>query len=231
VDTNPHTFCAPGIIQTNNTAFLPYGASTTNKRVDSVMKLTNTILRVSTMVSLATKLMNATLRGLTMLLLANELMDAILRVLTMLLLVTKLMDAILRGLTTLLLVNELMNAILRILMHRAMILSVSSMRVRSVCWTSSMKPAYRYGCRLRGLPSLGLMVRAHARGVHPPFFKGGACAPLWGSSFGRVSKRSEEKCFEGKKGEGKRRQREKKKRQGKDQEQGRKKKRAKVSDM
>jgi hypothetical protein len=67
----------------------------------------------------------------------------------------------------LLLANELMNAILRILMHRAMILLVSSMRVRSVHWTSSMKPAYWYSCRLRGLPSLGLVVRAH-----PPLEKG-----------------------------------------------------------
>jgi hypothetical protein len=65
VDTNLHAFCTPGIIQTNNTAFLPYGASTTNKRVDGIMKLMNTILR-----------------GLTMLLLANELMDTILRILT-----------------------------------------------------------------------------------------------------------------------------------------------------
>jgi hypothetical protein len=75
-------------------------------------------------------------------------------------------------LTTLLLANELMNAISRISMHRAMILSASSMRVRSVRRTSSMKPAYWYGCRLRGLPSLGLVVRAHAGGAHPPLEKG-----------------------------------------------------------
>jgi hypothetical protein len=64
-----------------------------------------------------------------------------------------------------------------------------------------------------------------------PFSRGGTYAPLWGSSFGRVSKRSEGKRFEGEKGEGKGRRREKKKKdEAKIKSKEEKKKRAKVSD-
>ena len=67
--------------------------------------------------------------------------------------------------------------------------------------TSSMKPALWQGCRPRGLPSLGLAVRAHAGEARPPLIGRNRRFSL-GSSLGRISKGSEGKRFKGKKGEG-----------------------------
>ena len=64
-----------------------------------------------------------------------------------------------------------------------------------------MKPALWQGCRPRGLPSLGLAVRAHAGEARPPLIGRNRRFSL-GSSLGRISKGSEGKRFKGKKGEG-----------------------------
>ncbi|KAG1827748.1 hypothetical protein DFJ58DRAFT_348135 [Suillus subalutaceus] len=124
-------------------------------------------------------------------------MNAILGVFAKLLLATELMNAILRGFATLCVGSE-------------------GARVGSMRRTPSMKPACWYGCRPRGLPSLGLAVRAHAGGARPPF-QGRNLRSSSGSSFGRVSKGSEGKRFKGGKGErGMKKGREKKKQRKKD---------------
>ena len=212
VDTNPHAFCAPCIIRTNNTAFLLYGAGTTNTRVDSVTKLMDAFLRVFAMLSSASELMDAVLRAFAMLSLAIMLMDAILRVFAMLSLAIVLIDAILRVFAMFSLATKLMDAVLKV--FATLCIGSEGARVGSMRRTSSMKPAYWYGCRPRGLPSLGLAVRAHAGGARPPF-RGRNLRSSSGSSFGRVSKGSEGKRFKGEKGEKGRREKEKRKRREK----------------
>ncbi|KAG1790995.1 uncharacterized protein BJ212DRAFT_1583450 [Suillus subaureus] len=162
-------------------------------------KLMDAFLRVFAMLSLANKLMDAFSRVFAMLLLAIKPMDAFLRVFAMLLLAIKLMDAFLRVFAVHSSATKLMGAISSVLLCSCV--GSEGARVGSMRRTSSMKPAYWYGCRPRGLPSLGLVVRAYAGGARPPF-QGRNLRSSLGSSFGRVSKGSEGKRFDGEKREG-----------------------------